>query len=145
MLHRLICNFRLTVLRILGVRLGKKIKIYGPLYIKYPRRCKIGNNVTINDLVLLNAKGGIEIGNNVTISAGCHIHSTGLSTDGGSKRHVLGKVQIEDNVWLGADVCILKNVKISQNIVVGAKSLVTKDLMVPGIYYGIPARLIKSN
>ena len=145
MYHRLVCGFRLLVLRILGVRLGKDIKIYGPLYIKYPRRCQIGNNVTINDLVLLNAKGGIEIGNNVTISAGCHIHSTGLSTEGREKSHVLGKVQIEDNVWLGADVCVLKGVKISKNVIVGAKSLVTKDLTIPGIYYGTPARLIKHN
>lgn len=54
-----------------------------------------------------------------------------------------GGVHIGDVCWIGINCSILQNVIINKNIVLGANSLVTKDLQVSGIYYGSPAKLIE--
>jgi acetyltransferase-like isoleucine patch superfamily enzyme len=54
-----------------------------------------------------------------------------------------GFIKIEDEVWLGASVTILPEVTIGKCSVIGAGSLVTKDIPSYSVYAGIPARLIK--
>ena len=53
-------------------------------------------------------------------------------------------VTIEDGVWVGCNVTILKGVTIGRGAVVGAGSLVTKDIPPYSIAVGNPARVIKS-
>ncbi len=50
---------------------------------------------------------------------------------------------LERNVWIGANTTILKGVTIGENTVVGAMSLVNKDLHSNTVYAGIPAKKIK--
>ena len=52
-----------------------------------------------------------------------------------------GGVEIEDDVWLGAHVVVLDGVKIGRGSVIGACSLVTKDVPPYSIAYGVPAKL----
>lgn len=55
-------------------------------------------------------------------------------------------IVVEDNVWIGHGVSILKNVHIVKNVVIGTESVVTKNLMTENsIYAGVPAQLIKSD
>jgi Acetyltransferase (isoleucine patch superfamily) len=56
-----------------------------------------------------------------------------------------GKICIEDNVWIGHGVSILKNVTIGEGSVIGAKSVVTKSIPPRSLAVGNPARVIKSN
>ena len=87
----------------------------------------IGNTVYINRNVMIVAHKGISIGSNVTIGPYCcffdHDHKVG--TLGG---YVTQEIVIEDNVWIGASVIILKGVHIGANSVVAAGSVVTKDI-----------------
>jgi acetyltransferase-like isoleucine patch superfamily enzyme len=54
-------------------------------------------------------------------------------------------IVIKDDVWIGANVCILDGVYIASGIIVAAGSVVTKDLIIEnGIYAGMPAKFIKS-
>lgn len=55
----------------------------------------------------------------------------------------IGNIVIEDYVWIGANVFINPGVTIGRNCVVGANSVVTKDLEENGIYGGVPAKLIR--
>ena len=52
-------------------------------------------------------------------------------------------IEIGDNVWIGADVTILPGVNIGKNSVVGAKSLVTKDIPANVVAFGNPCRVIR--
>jgi acetyltransferase-like isoleucine patch superfamily enzyme len=56
---------------------------------------------------------------------------------------VPGRVTIEDEAWIGERVCIMPNVTIGKHAVIGANSVVTKDIPPYSIAVGSPARVIK--
>ena len=86
----------------------------------------------------------IEIGKNVIISTNCYIlaHDASLATLCGFSK--IGRVKIGDNVYLGNSVTVLPGVTIGNNVIVGAKSLITKDLKSNSVYAGSPAKYICS-
>ncbi len=53
---------------------------------------------------------------------------------------ISGGVKIEDGILIGTGTQILQYLTISKNLIVGASSLVTKDLVTPGTYIGVPAK-----
>ena len=54
-----------------------------------------------------------------------------------------GPIIVEDDVWIGEDVLVLSGVKIGQGSIIGASSLVVKDIPPYAIVGGVPARVIK--
>ena len=86
----------------------------------------------------------IEIGNNVTFSN----RVTLLAHDASCKNLVscvkIGKIKIEDNVFVGANSIILPNIKIGKNSIIGAGSVVTKDVPDNCVAAGNPAKVIMS-
>ncbi len=113
---------------------------------------RFGKNVQINDSVHIAAGCSIEIGDNVLIASRVFItdHNHG-SFPVDSEYHLppaarslsFSPVKIEDNVWIGESVCVLPGVSIGRGCVVGAGSVVTKDLPPNTICVGNPARPIK--
>lgn len=141
--------------RLRRVYWGKKLKIRGKDIGIYPgvrffctETLTIGTGVSINLNVLIDpCDGSITIGNNVLIGPNCvlraadHIFSdpqTPIKTQG----HRGGHIIIEDDCWLGANVVILKDVTIGKGSIVGAGSVVTKDIPPLSIAAGVPARII---
>lgn len=55
-----------------------------------------------------------------------------------------GEVHIGDNVWIGDKACILAGVQIGNNVIIGANSVVTKDVPDNCVAAGIPAKVIKT-
>lgn len=84
----------------------------------------------------------ISIGNNVTLASKVYI----LAHDASCKKHVgytkIGKVNIGDNVFIGANSTILPNVSIGNNSIIGANSLVSKDVPENTVVAGNPAKTI---
>ena len=54
------------------------------------------------------------------------------------------EINISNNVYIGAGSIILKGTNIQENCMIGAASLVNKNIMLKGVYAGVPARLIKN-
>ena len=110
----------------------------------------IGNNVSINYNVMINADcgGEIIIGNDVLIGpytvvrAANHIHDNHeiLIRNQG---HQGGKITIEDDVWIGANVSIVPNVRIGKSTVIGAGSVVCTDIPPFSVAVGNPAKKIR--
>lgn len=142
--------------KITNVIFGKNCKVVEPVNLY---GCKIGNNVFIGPFVEIQKRS--RIGNksriqshsliceNVSIGNNCFIsHGVTFTND----LFKFGKIEnnpkkfkktiIQDNVILGSNTTILP-VKISMGIVVGAGSVVTKNLNTKGIYTGNPAKLIR--
>jgi len=141
---------------IIDVKFGKNCSVIEPVNLY---GCELGNNVFIGPFVEITK--GVKIGDNtrisshsficelVTIGKSCFIsHGVMFTNDlfktgklGGSKEN-WAKTNIGNNVLVGSNATILP-VNINDGIVVGAGSVVTKDLKIKGIYAGNPARLIR--
>ncbi|MCD0473669.1 acetyltransferase [Flavobacterium sp. EDS] len=114
----------------------------------------IGENVQINDYVHIGAVGSITIGDNVLMASKIYIsdHNHGSYDNFVSdhpmsipmlRKPVCKPVVIEDNVWIGESVCVLPGVTIGKGCIIGALSVVTKDIPSFSIAVGSPAKVIK--
>ncbi len=113
---------------------------------------KIGNFCCIRRDAHITAVGQITIGNNVLtgtnvlISDNSHGNSTYKDMElRPEERPLVGKgpITIEDNVWLGNNVCVLGGVTIGKGAIVGANAVVTNNLPPYCIAAGVPAKVIK--
>lgn len=84
----------------------------------------------------------VTIGKNVFLTEGVKILCHFYDTHDVPHRMKEGKVVIEDNVFLGFNVIIAAPVRIGKNAVVGANSVVTKDIESNAIAGGLPAKII---
>jgi acetyltransferase-like isoleucine patch superfamily enzyme len=106
---------------------------------------KIGRNTMISLGAKIDVRrGSIEIGHNCLITHGCKI----LSHDGSTRLidpgdDGAGKVVIGNNVFVGVNAVILRNVTIGDNSVVAAGSVVTRDVPPATVVAGNPARVVK--
>lgn len=115
----------------------------------------IGENVQINDYVHITAMEKVSIGNNVLMASKIYISDCTHGSYSGDNNDSNPKINpseralfsfpviIKDNVWLGESVSILPGVTIGEGTIVGANSVVTKDLPDFVIAVGTPAKPIK--
>lgn len=131
------------------------------VYIDIDFRCEYGKNIHFGNKVIVNMNctfldnNRINIGNNVMIAPDVRIftatHSVYLS-ERMPERTVKGAsicdtiahpVTIEDGVWIGGGAVVLPGVTIGRNSVIGAGSVVTKNVPENSIAVGNPCRVIK--
>jgi len=115
-------------------------------------KLQIGHNCQFNDYVHIGCIDSVSIGNEVLIASKVFItdHNHGDLQSvadfllAPKNRKLASKpVVIEDRVWLGEGVMVLSGVKIGKGSVVGAASVVTKDIPAYSIAVGSPARVVK--
>jgi len=139
------------------VEFGKNVVIVEPVNIY---ECVIGDNTFIGPFVEI--QKGVKIGKNckvqshsficelVKIGDNCFIsHGVMFINDtfssgrpAGGDRNFWKSTKIGNNVSIGTNATILP-VKVADNVVIGAGSVVTKDILRPGIYAGSPARKLR--
>jgi len=110
---------------------------------------KIGKNCSINPFCVLYGLGGLEIGDDVRIAAHTVIVPANHSFDTlgipiWRQPETRKGVRIGNDVWIGCGCRILDGVVIGQGCVVGAGSVVTRNLPDYSIAVGVPARVIGS-
>ncbi len=115
-------------------------------------KIEIGNNCSIGDFSHVTAINEIRLGNNVRMGKNILITD---NSHGSSDLSMLdippnfrplvskGPVIIDDNVWIGAKSCIMPGVHIGKGAIIGAGSVVTKDIPAAAIAAGTPARVIR--
>jgi maltose O-acetyltransferase len=126
------------------VSVGIKSKIERGLLFYSPQKIVIGNNTIINRNCTLEARGGIKIGDNVSISEHCSFFTSSHDPQSPDFTWVKKEIKIEDYVWIGAHALILQGITIGKGAVVGAGSIVTKDVEPYTIVAGNPAKPIGS-
>ena len=111
------------------------------------KKCEVGDNSGIG---AWSSIGSVVIGKNVMMGTHCLIISQNhkfdridipMCTQGFSEDK---PVTIEDDVWIGSRVIILPGVKVRRGSIVGAGSVVTKDVSPYSIVAGNPARIVRS-
>ena len=97
----------------------------------------IGENVTFDT----NYPYDIIIEKGVRLTVGCAIVTHFMNSQSGT--YTRGKVVIKENAYLGMNTLVVKPVTIGKNAIVGAGSIVTKDIPDNEVWAGNPARFIK--
>jgi acetyltransferase-like isoleucine patch superfamily enzyme len=107
----------------------------------------IGSSTYINRNTFLDASLKIVIGRDCGIGPGCYItdHDHGIEANRSplAQELISQPTQIGDRVWIGANVSILKGVTVGDDAVIGAGSVVTKDVPAEAIAVGVPARVVR--
>lgn len=109
----------------------------------------IKDGTQINENLEISCNNFIEIGENVLIGRnvfiGDNIHTYEQITQPVLKQDLSkgGKTIIEDDCWIGTGACILKDVVIGKHSIIGANSVVTKNVPPYSVSVGVPARVIK--
>ena len=125
-----------------GENLGEGSSISAPLHGACVNTMQIGRNVFINSNLLAMARGGITIEDHVMIAANVQLISN--NHDPYDLQVLLCKpVLIREYAWIGAGATILPGVCVGRHAVVGAGSVVTKDVPDYAVAVGNPARVIK--
>ena len=123
---------------------GVVIVIGGPAHAD---KIVIGANTYVNRYTIFDAHRQLHVGERVMIGPHCYFtdadHSTGpeSSVQAQPMRHK--PLIIEDEVWIGAHVTVLPGVRIGKGAVLGAGSVVTRDIPSMAVAIGSPARVIR--
>jgi acetyltransferase-like isoleucine patch superfamily enzyme len=148
-LRQIVSILRYPKLFLFSKRMGKNNRL-GPdgRFIR-PREIYLGDNIYIAPKFHISARN-LSIGNNVLIGPNllleCDDHiftNVGKTIFSTMDTRNIGSVTIEDDVWMGGNVTVLKNVLIGEGCIVGAGSVITKSLPPYSISVGAPCRPIK--
>lgn len=108
---------------------------------------EIGDNVRINQGSVLVSHNKIIIGDNCLIGEYCSIrdanHNTKLNTLIRKQSHSHAPITIEDDCWITRGVTVLNGTHLSHGCVIGANSVVTRDIPQNSVAVGSPAKVIR--
>lgn len=137
-------EIRILFSKLTNSEIDETFGLFPPFYTDCGKNIKIGKHVFINACCRFQDQGGIEIGNGVLIGHNTTIATLNHDFNPAKRQNLIpNPVKIGDNVWIGADCTILPGVTIGDGAIVGAGSVVTKDIPSNTIAVGNPARVIK--
>lgn len=115
-----------------------------------PENISLGNHVWIGHNVTIDGRGGVSIGEGCILARNIEIITSNHYFQGDDlmevpydKRFISKPITIKENVWLGIRAVILPGVTIGEGAVIGACSVVTKDVPPLAIVGGNPAKVIR--
>ena len=137
---------QIAIRELLG-KTGNNCIVEQPLFCTYGYNTTVGDNFFLNVNCKLMDSGKITIGNNVFIAPNVCIITEEHAMD--VEQRLAGleythPVNIGDNVWICAGAIILPGVTINANSVIGAGSVVTKDIPPNSLAVGNPCKVIRT-
>lgn len=129
-----------------GVQLTAAEAGYKPPHIYIGDHCLIRAHAHITAINEIYIGDNVLTGTNVLITDNAHGTSTLAAMQTAPSARLLhsnGAVRIEDNVWLGNNVCVMPGVTVGQGTIIGANSVVTHDIPPYSVAAGIPAKVLK--
>lgn len=118
-----------------------------PFHLAYGKNTHIGENFYANFNLVIVDDGEVYIGDNVMIAPNVTISPTGHPVDPETRKMGMQfsiPIKIGNNVWIGANSVILPGVTIGDNSVIGAGSIVTRDIPPNVVAVGNPCRVLRS-
>ena len=129
-----------------GIIHGKNVYFEPPFHCEYGKHIKVGENFYANIGCIMLDVAQITIGKNVLFGPNVSIYTAGhpIHYESRISGYEYGvPVAIGDNVWIGGNCVILPGVKIGSNTVIGAGSIVTKEIPDNVLAAGNPCKVIR--
>ena len=127
-------------------KVGKTFCVVPPFYCDYGYNIEIGENFFMNTGCVFLVGARVTFGDNVFVAPHCGFYTAGHPLDVERRNRGLEyalPIAIGSNVWLGAQVCVLPGVSIGEGSVIGAGSVVTKDIPAHVLAAGNPCHVIR--
>jgi acetyltransferase-like isoleucine patch superfamily enzyme len=139
-----VVGVRTEIVNSANVKIGRDCLLQDAVYIRAGTDGKItmGDRAAINSFARLFGHGTIEIGEDAQIGPGCLITTTDHNIYENLEAS-FKKVTIGRRAWIGANVTVLPGITIGDHAVVGAGSVVTRDVPPYAVVVGVPARVIR--
>ncbi len=120
--------------------------IESPFHCDYGYNIELGENfyMNVNCVILDGAK--VRFGDNVFVAPGCGFYTAGHPLDVERRNRGLEyarPITVGSNVWIGGNVIVLPGVTIGDNCVIGAGSVVNRDIPANSLAVGNPCRVIR--
>jgi putative colanic acid biosynthesis acetyltransferase WcaF len=136
-------GWRSIVLRLFGAKVGKGVHIYPGVKIWAPWNLTLGDECGVGNGVILYSQGKISIGRRSVVSQGAHICAGTHDHTKEGFPLITMPINIGAEAWLAAEVFVHPGVSIGDGCVIGARSVVTKDMPAWMICVGFPCKPIK--
>lgn len=128
-----------------GRNIDKGFGLFPPFFSDFGKNIHIGKNVFINSGCKFQDQGGIYLDDGVLVGHNVVLCTLNHDMQPEKRRGMYPKpVRIGKNVWIGSNSTILPGVTIGDNAVIGAGSVVTKDIPENAVAVGNPAKIIKT-
>jgi putative colanic acid biosynthesis acetyltransferase WcaF len=138
-----VSSFKCSMLRLFGAKVGQGVVIKPRVNIKYPWNLEIGNHVWLGEGAWIDNLTWVRIGSNVCISQEAYLLTGNHNYKDLKFSLILGEINIEDGVWIGARSVVCPGVRCGKQSVLTVGSVLQKDAVVNGVYRGNPAELIR--
>lgn len=118
-----------------------------PFMCDYGYNIEIGENFYSNHNIIILDANKVIFGDNVFIGPNCSFYTAGHPLDAESRNKGLEyakTIKVGNNVWFGGNVTVLPGVRIGNNCVIGAGSVINKDIPDNSVAVGNPCRVIKT-
>ncbi len=127
-------------------QIGEEVHIEKPIRIDYGSNIRLGSNVFINYNWTVLDCCSVTVGDNVFIGPNVSCYTAHHPLDAKTRAEHIGfaePITIGNDVWIGGNAIILPGVTIGDGCVIGAGSVVTKDVPAGMIAVGNPCRVVK--
>ena len=131
------------MLRMFGARVAQRVRIQGGAKCWQPWKLEIGENAWIDGGVNLYAVDKLVIGAHAVVSTGAFLCTASHDPSSSAFELKTAPIVVRDMAWIGANAFVMPGVTIGEGAVVGACSVVTKDVEPWTIVAGNPARVVK--
>jgi putative colanic acid biosynthesis acetyltransferase WcaF len=132
--------WRRIILRLFGAKIGHSVHVYPKVNIWAPWLLEISDRVGIANGVTLYNMAQIYIGGDSVISQGAHLCCGTHDINSPNFQLVAKSIKIDRHTWIGAEAFIGPGVSIAEGCVVGARAVVTKNILEPWtVWVGNPA------
>ena len=135
--------WRSFLLRCFGAKIGKGCHIYPGVVVWAPWNLEIGDCVGIASGTLCHSMARIKLGDQVVISQGAKLYTGSHDYEDPRFPLEIRPISVGDNAWIAAEAFIFPGVTIGEGAVIGARSVVTKDMPARMVCAGNPCRPIK--
>lgn len=112
----------------------------------YGYNIEIGENFYSNHNLVILDPAKVTFGDNVFIAPNCGFYTAGHPIDAELRNQLLEfayPITVGNNVWFGGNVVVLPGVTIADNVVIGAGSVVTKDIPANVVAVGNPCKVLR--